>query len=340
MGLGLRVLHVAGYGVKLGARGGSLVVEGGGERRVVPVSEVDLVVIATSGVSVTSRAMRLMLRSGVELVVLDHRGEPAGLLWPSYISRTPATRRAQYEAAANGLGVRIVGWIARRKIEGQACHLKSLSARLQSGEARSAAREIAGLALEAFESALKGGESGGLKAAAREAMKVEARAARIYWSTLASLLPGELGFTGRSRDSGDPVNSALNYGYGILYAAAWRAVALAGLDPYAGFLHSDRSGAPVLTFDMVELYRATAVDQPVVDMLLKGWRPRVENGRLDPRDREEIARIVVARLNRRAPGARWSLEEDMRREALNLARSLRSGGEWAPRSPCGRGEGV
>jgi len=332
-GLGLRVLHVAGWGLRLSASRGSLVVEGGGERRAIPLSEVDVVVVATSGVSVTSNAMRLLLRSGVEMVLVDYRGEPVGVLWPSYISRTPATRRAQYAALHDGRAQLIAGWIARRKIEGQACHLESLAARLSSGEAREAAASLKALALRALEAAAS---AGGPREAAREAMKVEARAAREYWGVLASLLPRELGFEGRSREAGDPVNAALNYGYAILYSAVWRALALAGLDPYAGFLHADRSGNPTLVFDFTELYRAVAVDWSIVQAVLKGWRPRVdgETGWLDHGSREEAAALVVRRLNSRAPGAGWSIEEDIRREARALAKALRGGGSWEPRHPC------
>ncbi|MEW6448685.1 MAG: CRISPR-associated endonuclease Cas1 [Bacillota bacterium] len=35
------------------------------------------------------------------------------------------------------------------------------------------------------------------------------------------------------------MNAALNYGYGILYFQVWGAVTLAGLEPFAGFLHTE-----------------------------------------------------------------------------------------------------
>jgi len=41
------------------------------------------------------------------------------------------------------------------------------------------------------------------------------------------------------------------------------ALSVAGLEPYAGFLHTDRSGRPSLVFDLIEEFR-----QPVVDRLV------------------------------------------------------------------------
>jgi len=56
------------------------------------------------------------------------------------------------------------------------------------------------------------------------------------------------------------VNSALNYGYGILYGQVWGAVMNAGFEPFAGFLHLDRPGKPSLVLDLIEEFR-----QPIVD---------------------------------------------------------------------------
>ena len=53
----------------------------------------------------------------------------------------------------------------------------------------------------------------------------------------------------------DLFNAILNYGYGVLYAQIEQAIILAGLDPYAGFLHADRPGKPSLVLDLIEEFR-------------------------------------------------------------------------------------
>lgn len=315
----VRILHVTGYGVSIGFSRGSLRVRSKSGETSVPLNEVDVVVVASSGVSISSKAVRWLVRSGVEVVVLDHRGDPVGILYSSHYTRTPETRRAQYEALHNGLGARIAAEIAYSKVASQACHLRSLASR---GEARlrPVYRE-----LESYAEEIAGMEAGDLESTRKRLVSIEAAAARIYWQGVADVLPRDLGFEGRDRYSLDPVNSSLNYGYGILYSLAWRSLVMAGLDPYAGFLHVDRSGKPVLAFDYVEMFRVAAVDRPLVETLRRGWRPRLDNGRLDYRDRERIAGLIASRLGEKARGAyrAMSLDEAIRGYSLRLAKCLR-----------------
>jgi CRISPR-associated protein Cas1 len=162
----------------------------------------------------------------------------------------------------------------------------------------------------------------------RSIMVAEAHAARRYWGSIAALLPGGLGFEGRSHEAGDPVNACLNYGYGVLYAEAFRALVIHGLDPYAGFLHVDRSGSPVLVYDYAEMFRVSLVDRTVVEALLSGWRPRVEEtGYLSRETRVELVRALIRALSRRAvdsQGRAEALERHIMLYARRLAQSLRS----------------
>jgi len=66
------------------------------------------------------------------------------------------------------------------------------------------------------------------------------------------------------RNASDSVNSALNYGYAILRSYVWNSIINAGLEPYAGFLHTDRPGKPSLVLDLMEEYRAWVVDRTVI----------------------------------------------------------------------------
>lgn len=92
----------------------------------------------------------------------------------------------------------------------------------------------------------------------------EGEGARIYFKMIERLVPEIFGFSGRNRrPPRDPVNAALSYGYTLLQGSILTAVAISGLEPYAGFVHSDRSGKPSLILDLIEEFR-----QPVVDRLL------------------------------------------------------------------------
>ncbi|MBU7018228.1 MAG: CRISPR-associated endonuclease Cas1, partial [Theionarchaea archaeon] len=90
----------------------------------------------------------------------------------------------------------------------------------------------------------------------------EGNSSRIYWTSLSATFPPDLGFQGRAgRYAQDPINSMLNYGYGILQGEVLRAIHFAGLDPYGGYLHVDRSGRSSLVFDLMEEFRQQVVDK-------------------------------------------------------------------------------
>lgn len=100
---------------------------------------------------------------------------------------------------------------------------------------------------------------------------VEGMAARRYFEGIAALLPDDLGFEGRNRrPPRDVANAALSYGYSILLSAAVTAIRIAGLDPYAGFLHSDAHNRPSLALDLMEEFRPVLVDAAVLTLFRRG----------------------------------------------------------------------
>ena len=98
----------------------------------------------------------------------------------------------------------------------------------------------------------------------RSLLGIEGDCAYLYFDAIAKILPKELGFRGREkRPPRDPVNSCLSFGYILLYGQILIKIVSNGLEPYAGFLHTDRSGRPSLVCDLCEEFR-----QPVVDKIV------------------------------------------------------------------------
>jgi len=91
----------------------------------------------------------------------------------------------------------------------------------------------------------------------------EGQAAQVYW--------GAVSEPSRDPEGGDPFNLVLNCGYGLLRYAVWRQVVVHGLDPYAGFLHVDKSGRPSLALDLMEEFRPH-VGLMVISPPPNGWR--------------------------------------------------------------------
>ncbi len=166
-------------------------------------------------------------------------------------------------------------------------------------------------------------------------LSIEGRAGDAYWEAVQHLLAGrtDLGFPGRERRGAtDQVNSMLNYGYGILYHEVWGAVVLAGLEPFAGFLHTDRPGKPSLVLDLVEEFRQAIVDRPVLALLTRGYRPGMDGDRLDEEARRRVSAAVRERLADQvvSEGKRVSLRTVIHLQARRLARFLLGEAPYRP----------
>jgi len=91
---------------------------------------------------------------------------------------------------------------------------------------------------------------------------VEGRVALKYWDVYGKVLPESLDFQGRmttshQNNATDPVNAALNYGYGFIEGECRRAINAVGLELSIGFLHesSDYQTKQSLVYDLQEPFR-------------------------------------------------------------------------------------
>lgn len=141
------------------------------------------------------------------------------------------------------------------------------------------------------------------------------------------MLPEDLAWPGREgRGARDPFNSALNYGYGILYSQVQRAIVLAGLDPYGGFIHVDRPGKPSLVLDFIEEFRVPVVDRTILGLVNKGVAiEQDERGYLTDKTRRFLAEKVLDRLESKEKYAqkRHTLRAIIQMQARQIATFLR-----------------
>lgn len=322
-------LIISGYGVRVGVKHNYIVVKSREKIKEVAPAEVERVLITTSGVTVTSKFLRLAMNYGIDVVVLDSRGFPVARFYYPHITKTVESRVAQYRSYLNGLANEVAKSIAYCKLMNQAGYVMRLGRSLGLDELKEIAKSIESIANDILSLNVSD-----LKELRSKIINAEAHGARLYWSSIAYVLPKELGFSGRDQDSTDQVNVVLNYGYGILYSECWKAIALAGLDPYAGFVHTERSGKPVLVFDVVEMFRVATVDSLVVQRFRDGWRVEVSNGLLAPKSRAEVVKLVLGGLGRmfrcKYSESYMTLSQWIKHVALELAEALREG-----RSPRG-----
>ena len=107
----------------------------------------------------------------------------------------------------------------------------------------------------------------------------------------------------------------------------------AGLEPFAGFLHTDRSGKPSLALDLMEEFRQPVVDRAIFAWILKGGEPAVDGfGMLDPRTKEQVAERVMARLNTAElhRGKSHQVRSIIQMQARLIASAVRGKREYRP----------
>jgi CRISPR-associated protein Cas1 len=100
---------------------------------------------------------------------------------------------------------------------------------------------------------------------------VEGDSARMYFSAFNDMIiqhKNDFVFHGRSRRPPlDNVNALLSFGYSLLAREIEAALISVGLDPYVGFLHTDRPGRISLALDIIEEFRAAFVDRFVLTLI-------------------------------------------------------------------------
>ncbi len=336
-------VHVTDYGVFLGKHSERLVVRKGKEVLAEhPLLHVEQVLVSGRGVSLSADLVEECSARGIPITFLTPGGKPYARVASAALTATVLTRREQVAAYGDGRGARLARALATGKLKNQANLLryfgKYCKARRPTvhNELNRRAGEIALLGREI--EALPGENVEALRAAL---MNREGRAGAHYWAGVACLLEGKCAFSGREhRGAEDPVNAALNYGYGILQSQVWTAVTLAGLEPHGGFIHVDRPGRPSLVLDLMEEFRQPVVDRALLAAWGRGWKAELEapHGEDDaaPRLTREARGDIGARVRERLESValygkkRQTLKNVIQLQARHLAVVLRGEAEYAP----------
>jgi CRISPR-associated protein Cas1 len=289
-------LFVSGFGLFIGKKSERVVVKHGKEVCAqVPLMRLQEIIIASKGISFSSDLVAELCERGIRIALLTSSGKPYALLTSPMLTATVETRRSQFAAYLTDRGAELCRWIVAGKLHNQEKLLLYFS-KSRDGERKSALENAASSLRRLRRSALAA--TGSTCDEVRgELMGLEGTGGRLYWKQIGNMLPDHLGFEGRSHQGApDAVNAALNYGYGILTSHVWGAVMNAGLEPFAGFLHVDRSGKPSLVLDLIEEFRQPVVDRAILAWLNKGGNLKLENGMLDSASRENVASRILLRL--------------------------------------------
>lgn len=288
------------YGAFVGKHSQRLQVKVKGEKVMqAPLLYLEQVLITGRGVSLSADAIQACCQEGIPIHFISSSGQPYAGLYAAGLTGTVQTRRAQIMAYEDDRGLALAMAFASGKIENQSRLLKYVAKYRKETdpplyeELRLAAQEV----LDHLEE-LRRLRAERVDEVRLQILAAEGRAAQRYWEALKLVVPEQYGWPGRRRRGArDPLNAALNYGYGILYGQIERAVILAGLDPYGGFIHADRPGKPSLVLDLIEEFRAPVVDRTVLGLANKRTQlAQDEKGLLTLETRRLLAERVLARL--------------------------------------------
>lgn len=302
--------------------------------RMIPLARLRSVTVCGRGITISSDLISALVERGITLSFLSQRGSPVAHISAPGLSGTVQTRRSQLEAYHTSLGVQLAKAFVVGKLRNQQHQLQYSGKYLKASYPERFSRlekKITTLKNLRRQVSTVTGDS--LDSVRDKLMGFEGTGARIYWEGVAIILEGQVEFPGRqTRGAIDPINSALNYGYGILYSQVSSAVLNAGLEMFAGFLHGDRSGKPALVLDLVEEFRAPVVDRVILALVNQRITLETNDNGLTPAMRRLIADRVLERLNTPVPyeGKRWPLGTVIQHQARHLAVAVRGERTYQP----------
>ena len=209
-------------------RGFLVVCEGDRELGRLPLDDLEVVLVATRGMTCTSGLLNELADRCIPLVLCDQRFLPTSILLPVE-SHTLQSGHIQAQAQ--------LSQPTRKRLWQQLVRAKILGQR----ETLSLCTGYAPTRLQRLAQNVRSGDPS----------NVEGEAARLYWP----LLFGE-SFR-RDRDMFG-INALLNYAYTVLRSAVARAVMLAGLHPAFGLHHCNQRDTMPLVDDLIEPFRFVA----------------------------------------------------------------------------------
>lgn len=257
-----------------------------------PAESVEQILIIAAS-SVSTEAVKMAAERDIDIVYLSRIGKPFARVYPCRLGGTTLTRKCQLEAYFTETAAEIAKKLVEAKIKNQAYLLRSLGKSRKSGDFKDASDAILGYAKGI------GRLEGNVDNIRNQLLGIEGSSASAYFSALSKILP----FKGRDSEGTDPVNVSLNYGYGILYAETERACVIAGLDPYLGFMHTDRYNKPSMVLDLIEGFRPIMADRAIITLFVQKQMKEAdfekEGGQvfISKEGRSKIINAVMERLH-------------------------------------------
>jgi CRISPR-associated protein Cas1 len=326
-------LIINGFGYFIGKESERLVIKERGKKiaqfALVNLNHVYINSVATLSTSLINEACR----RGIKICIW--RGSTPNVLISSpQLSAFVEAKRAQFTAYNNITGLEATKKIIKSKIWNQCAILKYFKKNMGN---KKELIEIFKLRAEELTNLMERlDEVKGLNVSECRStiLNIEALAAKGYWTALASMMSSNVGFRGRDPESRDSINSALNFCYALLYANIWMCILNAGLEPFAGFLHTDRPGKASLVYDLSEPFKQRLVDRVIFGILKKKQKLEIKNGLLSNNARKLVSARFLEELSKRElyRGKHLTLTSIIQSNIYSFVDELKGSGAYVPYS--------
>lgn len=213
--------------------------------------------VVFGNVSLSTPAIKRLLQEGIDVVFLTVHGDYQGrLVGP--LTKFGQLRLWQYQRLQDkDFCLKLAQQIIRGKCLNMRTFLMRYNRDLGLPEIASVVERLA----EASERCRRTTRLSAL-------LGVEGSASAAYFSVFKRLFKHDWEFPQRvRRPPTDPVNVLLSFGYTLLTRWVETSVALVGLDPMLGIMHTVEYGRPSLALDLVEEFRCIIVDSIVLRCL-------------------------------------------------------------------------
>ncbi|MCF8382790.1 MAG: CRISPR-associated endonuclease Cas1 [Chlorobium sp.] len=226
-------------------------------------------VVVFGNVALTTPVMQYCLRNEIPVTFLSQHGSYFGRLEATMADNAEMQRFQFLRSIDEPFALETAKAIVEAKISNSRAMIRRRKNALQDGDGAAHSRMASNLDIMADLA---------VKAAACEDIEVlrglEGKASALYFECYGLFFRRDLPFHTASfqrvrRPPTDPVNSLLSFGYSMLHTNVFSMVRLSGMNPYIGFLHSERKGNPALVSDLVEEFR-TVIDSLVLYTLNRG----------------------------------------------------------------------
>lgn len=205
----------------------------------VHLSEIGILIVESTGVSITTSLMCELIKRKVKVIFCDEKRTPISELLPYYGSHDTSAKIRQQVKWSKKIKSEVWTLIVKEKIRQQSRLLKALE-------------HSEYLMLEQYISEVADGDSSNR----------EGHAAKVYFNSIFGM---EF-----SRGLENPINAALNYGYAVLLSSFNREIAANGYLTQIGIFHDNIFNPYNLASDLMEPFRPI-VDQQVLTMEMEDF---------------------------------------------------------------------